>query len=103
MFENFLGRRSGPFWTDRWWPAVGTDITTPTVDLYEEKDDIMVKAELPGLEKDNIAANLTDNRLTIKGEKKKEEEVKKEKYYRSERSYDSFIRRAADGSASGQS
>jgi len=68
------------------------EITTPTVDLYEEKDDIVVKAELPGMEKDNIEVNLSDDRLTIRGEKKKEEEIKKENYYRSERSYGSFIR-----------
>jgi HSP20 family protein len=40
------------------------------VDLYEEKDDIVVKAELPRLEKDQIEVNLSGNRLTIKGEKK---------------------------------
>ena len=44
------------------------------------EDDIVVKAELPGMEKDNIEVNLSDDRLTIKGEKKKEEEIKKENY-----------------------
>jgi len=92
MFENFLGRRIRPFWPERWWPASGLEITTPTVDLYEEKDDIVVKAELPGMEKDDIEINLTDDRLTIKGEKKQEQETKRENYYRSERSYGSFIR-----------
>ena len=92
MFEGFLGRRLRSFWPERWWPATGVEITTPAVDLYEEKDDIVVKAELPGMEKDNIEVNLSDNRLTIKGEKKKEEEVQKEGYYRSERSYGSFVR-----------
>ena len=94
MFEDFLGRRLRPFWPERWWPATGMEITTPVVDLdlYEEKDDIVVKAELPGMEKDNIEVNLSENRLTIKGEKKKEEEVKKEGYYRSERSCGSFVR-----------
>jgi HSP20 family protein len=67
-------------------------LTTPVVDLYEEKDDLVVKAELPGMEKDNIEVTLSDNRLTIKGEKQQEEEVKKERYYRSERSYGSFVR-----------
>jgi HSP20 family protein len=52
----------------------------------------VVKAELPGMEKDNIDVTLSDNRLTIKGEKKKEEEVNKKGYYRSERSYGSFVR-----------
>ena len=92
MFENFLGRRLRPFWPQRWWPAASMKINTPAVDLYEEKDDIVVKAELPGMEKDNIEVNLSDRRLTIKGEKKQEQEVKKEGYYRSERSYGSFVR-----------
>lgn len=92
MFEDFLGRRLRPFWPERWWSAAATEITTPAVDLYEEKDDIVVKAELPGMEKDDIEVNLSDNRLTIKGEKTQEEEVKKEGYYRSERSYGSFVR-----------
>ena len=52
----------------------------------------MVKAELPGMDKENIEVNLTDHTLTIKGEKKKEDEVKEENYYRCERSYGSFLR-----------
>ncbi|HEY7317172.1 MAG TPA: Hsp20/alpha crystallin family protein [Candidatus Binatia bacterium] len=92
MFESFLERRLRPFWPERWWPTTGMEISAPALDVYEEKDDIVVKAELPGMEKDNIEVNLSDNRLTIKGEKKKEEEVKKEGYYRSERSYGSFVR-----------
>ncbi len=52
----------------------------------------MVKAELPGMDKDNIEVNLTDHTLTIKGEKKKEEEIKEKDYYRAERSYGSFFR-----------
>ena len=51
-----------------------------------------MKAELPGIDKENIEVNLTDHTLTIKGEKKKEEEVKEENYYRCERSYGSFLR-----------
>lgn len=68
------------------------ELIAPTVDVYEEKDDIVVKAELPGIDKDNIKVNLTDHTLTIKGEKKKEEEVNQENYYRCERSYGSFVR-----------
>jgi HSP20 family protein len=67
-------------------------VKAPVVDLFEERDDIVVKAELPGMDKDNIQVNLTDHTLTIKGEKKKEEEEKEENYYRSERSYGSFVR-----------
>ena len=64
----------------------------PALDLYEEKDDIVVKAELPGIDKDNIEVNITDHQLTIKGKKKKEEETKEENYYRAERSYGAFLR-----------
>ena len=92
MFEDFLGRRPWPFWPEPWRPTAAMKITTPAVDLYEEKDDIVVKAELPGMEKDNIEVNLSGHRLTIKGERKQEEEVKKEGYYRAERSYGSFLR-----------
>jgi HSP20 family protein len=88
MVEDFFGRRMRP-----WFPrAEGMEMTAPAVDVYEEKDDIIVKAELPGMEKDNIEVNLADHMLTIKGEKKKEEEVKEESYYRSERFHGSFLR-----------
>jgi HSP20 family protein len=62
------------------------------LDVFEEQDDIVVKAELPGIDKENIEVNLTDRTLTIKGEKKKADEVKEENYYRCERSYGSFLR-----------
>jgi HSP20 family protein len=64
----------------------------PTLDVYEQKDDLIVKAEIPGLTKDEIDISLEGNTLTIKGEKKKEEEVKEEDYYRSERTYGAFSR-----------
>ncbi|HSF59566.1 MAG TPA: Hsp20/alpha crystallin family protein [Candidatus Binatia bacterium] len=92
MMEDFFGRRARPWWPERWFRTEEMEVTAPAVDLYEEKDDIVVKAELPGIDKNNIEVNLTDHMLTIKGEKKKEEEVKEENYYRSERSYGAFIR-----------
>jgi HSP20 family protein len=92
MMEDFFGRRMRPWWPERWFRGEELNVRAPTVDVYEEKDDIVVKAELPGMAKDNIEVNLTDHTLTIKGEKKKEEEVKEENYYRSERSYGSFLR-----------
>jgi HSP20 family protein len=64
----------------------------PSLDMYEEKGEIIVKAELPGMGKDDIQVTLTDSTLTLKGEKKKEEEVKEKDYYRCEREYGSFLR-----------
>jgi HSP20 family protein len=90
MMGDFFSRR--PWWPERWFKTERMELTAPAVDLYEEKDDIVVKAELPGIEKNNIEVNLTDHTLTIKGEKKKEEEIKEKNYYRAERSYGSFVR-----------
>lgn len=92
MMEDFFGRRMRPWWPERWSRGEELEVSIPAVDLFEDKNEIVVKAELPGMEKDNIEVNLTDNTLTIKGEKKKEEEVKEESYYRAERSYGSFVR-----------
>jgi HSP20 family protein len=90
--EDFFGRRASPWWPGRWFRGDDFDVRAPAVDLFEEKDDIVVKAELPGMDKDNIEVKLSDSTLTIKGEKKKEEEVKEENYYRSERTHGSFVR-----------
>lgn len=64
----------------------------PSVDIFEEKGDVVVKAELPGIKKEDIDITLTDETITISGEKNKEEEVKKKDYYRWECSYGSFNR-----------
>jgi HSP20 family protein len=64
----------------------------PSVDLYMENDQVVVKAEMPGMSKDDIQVTLSDNVLTIKGEKKKEEEDKGKDYYRSERIYGASVR-----------
>lgn len=64
----------------------------PSVDMYEEKDKIVVKAEAPGLEKDDIKVSVTDHVLQIRGEKKQEEEKEDRDYYYSERFYGVFSR-----------
>jgi len=92
IMEDFFGRRMRPWWPERWSRREVMELEAPVVDLFEDKNDIVIKAELPGMEKENVEVKLTDHMLTIKGEKKKEEEVKEENYYRSERSYGSFVR-----------
>jgi HSP20 family protein len=66
--------------------------TVPAVDMFDKDDEIVVKAELPGIDKENIKISVSDSVLSIKGEMKKEEEVKEEDYYYAERSYGSFSR-----------
>jgi HSP20 family protein len=93
MFNDFWRRPFLGLWdSDRWWPGRTLGLQMPAVDVYEEKDDVVVKAEIPGLSKEEIEVMLTDSTLTIKGEKKKEEETKEKNYYCSERSSGSFSR-----------
>ena len=65
---------------------------SPCVDIYETEDSVVLKAELPEMDENDIDIKLEDNVLTIKGERKLENETKKENYYRIERSYGSFSR-----------
>jgi HSP20 family protein len=77
------------------WPRMGMpdmEEVQPSIDIFEEGDNVVVKAEIPGMKKEDIDVNLTDNMVTISGEKKKEEKVEKKNYYRLERSYGSFYR-----------
>jgi HSP20 family protein len=65
---------------------------TPSVDISETKDNVLVKAELPGLEAKDIDVSMSGDVLNIKGEKKKEEEKKDEHYHCCERYTGSFQR-----------
>jgi len=64
----------------------------PSIDVIVEKDTVVVKADLPGLSKDDVSVSLQENYLTIKGEKKHESERKEANYFVSERAYGSFMR-----------
>lgn len=64
----------------------------PSVDVSEDKKEIKVEADLPGIKKENIDVNVDGNVLTIKGQRKREEETKEEDYYCCERSYGTFRR-----------
>ena len=64
----------------------------PSVDVSETKSDIVVKAELPGMDPKDIDVTLSDGHLMIKGQKKHEKEEKDEDYHFVERSYGSFVR-----------
>lgn len=64
----------------------------PAVDIYETADSLVLKAELPGVSRENIDIQVRDNTLTLKGERRFEREVKDENYLRIERSYGSFQR-----------
>jgi HSP20 family protein len=85
LFEDFFDRRPARTeWTDGVW--------SPSVDLSEDKDNVIVKAEMPGMKKDDVKISVQDNVLTLRGEKKQEKEEKGANYHRVERSHGSFCR-----------
>lgn len=95
MFERFWpGFGPSPFGR---WPALEplwrvTGVAAPAVDLVETDKDYRIKAELPGMDEKDIELSLTEDVLTIKGEKKEEHEEKEEGYYLAERHYGAFER-----------
>ncbi len=64
----------------------------PSVDTYEEGDNIVIKAELPGVKKEDVSIDVKNNVLTLKGERKHEENIDEQNYYRRESAYGKFQR-----------
>lgn len=65
---------------------------TPAIDLFEDKDNFVVRAELPGMKKDEIEISLHDGSLSISGERKAEEKYQEAEVYRTERFFGRFQR-----------
>ena len=84
LFDNGLTSGSDVSLLDGFW--------SPAVDIVEKKDAILVKADLPGLSKEDIRVSIENNVLTISGEKKEEKEHKEGELVRSERYYGSIHR-----------
>ena len=72
-------------------PAATTS-WSPAVDIFETDGEIVVKAEVPGMDRKDITLHLEKNVLTLKGERRFEKETKDENYHRIERSYGGFSR-----------
>jgi HSP20 family protein len=90
MFEDFGRMWPTPFW--RRVPRTKATAWIPAVEILEQNGDFVVRAELPGLTKKDVKVEITDEVLTIEGERKLEKEEKGEGFYRSERSYGTFYR-----------
>ena len=69
------------------------ELWAPRIDIFEKDGALMVKAELPGVKKEDVSVALDDGDLIIRGERKTESEVKEEDYHRMEWSYGEFYRR----------
>ena len=64
----------------------------PSIDIYEEENNIVIKAEIPGVDKNDITVDVKDGVLTLKGERSTNKEVEEEKYYKREMRYGKFER-----------
>jgi HSP20 family protein len=82
LFHTFFGRENDTY--DSYW--------RPAIDIEENNGNLMVRAEIPGMSKDDIKVSVKDNLLTISGERKRENESKDKTYYRVERCYGEFRR-----------
>lgn len=91
VWEPF--RRVAPFYADFDKLANEAEGTWhPSVDISENENAFVLKAELPGVNREDINIDINNKTLTLKGEKKFEEKTEKENYVRVERSYGSFSR-----------
>jgi HSP20 family protein len=84
LFEDFFGHA--------WFPSVAESGWIPPVDIHETKKDIVVTMDVPAIDPKEVTISVIEDRLTIKGERRKEEETKDADYYRAERVYGSFQR-----------
>jgi HSP20 family protein len=84
LFDEAFGESGESGWRGGAW--------APPVDLYDADEAFVIKAELPGMNKDDIHIEVHDRTLTLRGERKHEAEVKEERYQRRERAYGSFQR-----------
>lgn len=96
FFEDFGSFRVMPLLRRDVWPRVGEfgrAVWTPQVEVFERDGHFTVRADLPGVTKEDVKVEVVDAALTISGERKEEKEEKGEGFYRTERTYGSFFRR----------
>jgi HSP20 family protein len=95
VFDDFgLGRRwFAPHLTTGWPRGLPTERWIPAVEVRQRNNELIVRADLPGLTKDDVKVDITENTLTLQGERHREhEEEDKAGIYRSERTYGRFSR-----------
>lgn len=71
---------------------VSSQIWSPAVDVYEDQDAIVIKADLPGMKQEEIEVEMNGDTITLQGERKFEDEARRDKYVRVERQYGAFQR-----------
>lgn len=83
LFNRFGENFEEPIYSGNW---------MPTTDIFETKDNLIIKAEIPGMEMKDINVEIENNVLTIRGERKFEEKTEEKGFQRFERAYGKFVR-----------
>jgi HSP20 family protein len=99
-FERFFGRMLGRDWPKpfkwempAWNELMGTvDVRLPSIDVVDHDDHLLVRAEVPGVNKDDLDVSISENVLTIKGDTRREEKKEAGDYFRQEIARTSFAR-----------
>jgi HSP20 family protein len=84
MFDSFFGPQPAATTGERYW--------APMVDVWETKDDVVLSFEIPGVDEKDVHVSITGDLLTVRGERRFEQDVKQETYHRLERVYGKFER-----------
>jgi len=102
IFDDFgFGRARLPRWERTWLTAPARDLDlwtanvelwAPNVEVFQRNTELVVRADLPGLSKEDVKVDVTDEAITIQGERRREHEEERGGVYRSERSYGNFKR-----------
>jgi HSP20 family protein len=97
MFEDFNGFRMTPFFEPTElafpdWAEFEKKAWSPQIEVLRHNGEMTVRADLPGLKREDINVEIADSALVLSGERKEEKEEKKDDFYRSELSYGSFYR-----------
>ena len=92
ILQNRMNRLFGDTFSQATTGEDGSQSWSPTVDIFERGDDLVLRAEVPGVGKDDLALKVEGNTLTLRGERKRDESVSDESYHRIERHYGAFTR-----------
>ena len=96
FFDDFGSFRLGPLFRRDLRPRLaefGRGVWSPEVEVFKRDGNLVVRADLPGLAKEDVTVELADEALTLSGERREEKEEKGEGFYRTERTYGAFFRR----------
>jgi len=97
QMQDHLDRAFTGLWgssSSSWTPETvfGPSDWAPAIDVFQRGNDLVIRADVPGLSKDDITVDIADDQLTVRGERRHDHEEERDGVFRSERSYGSFCR-----------